>query len=89
VPTVAESGYPGFEAVAWFGLSAPGGTPGAIVEKLYQGFVKALATPDIRARLADLGLDVVVRSPQDFSAQIKQEIVSKGQLIRDSGAKPD
>ena len=89
VPTVAESGYPGFEAVAWFGLSAPGGTPNAIVQKLYQDIAKALALPDVRTRLNDVGLDVVARTPQEFVAQIKSEIAAKGQLIRDSGAKPD
>ena len=89
VPTVAESGYPGFEAVAWFGFSAPGGTPNAIVQKLYQDIAKALALPDVRTRLNDVGLDVVARPPQEFAAQIKQEIVAKGQLIKASGAKPD
>ena len=89
VPTVAESGYPGFEAVAWFGLSAPGGTSAGVVDKLHQGFAKAAMMPDVRPRLTDLGLEVVGRSPQEFAAQIKREIVSKGQLIKDSGAKPD
>ena len=89
IPTVAESGYPGFEAVAWFGLSAPGGTPNAIVQKLYQDIAKALAIPDIRTRLTDTGLDVVARPPEEFLAQVKAEIVAKGQLIRESGAKPD
>ena len=89
IPTVAESGYPGFEAVAWFGLSAPGGTPNAIVQKLYQDIAKALALPDVRNRLVDTGLDVVARPPAEFLAQIKAEIASKGQLIKDSGAKPD
>jgi tripartite-type tricarboxylate transporter receptor subunit TctC len=89
IPTVAESGYPGFEAVAWFGLSAPGGTPNAIVQKLYQDIAKALAIPEIRTRLTDTGLDVVACPPEEFLAQIKAEIVSKGQLIRESGAMPD
>jgi len=89
VPTVAESGYPGFEAVAWFGLLAPANTPNVIVQKLYQDILKALAMPDVRTRLTDTGLELVGRSPQEFAAQIKDEIVKKGQLIRDSGAKPD
>ena len=89
VPTVAESGYPGFEAVAWFGLLAPAGTPNGVVQKLYQDILKALAVPDVRTRLTDLGLVVVARTPQEFAAQIKDEIVKKGQLIKDSGAKPD
>jgi tripartite-type tricarboxylate transporter receptor subunit TctC len=89
IPTVAESGYPGFEAVAWFGLLAPGATPDAIVQKLYQDISKVVAIPDVRTRLTDIGFGVVARSPRDFATQIKNEIVTKGQLIRDSGAKLD
>ena len=89
VPTVAESGYPGFEAVAWFGLLAPANTPNAIVDKLYQNILKASALSDVSTRFADMGLVIVGRSPQVFAAQIKDEIVKKGQLIKDSGAKPD
>ncbi len=89
VPTVAESGYPGFEAVAWFGLLAPGKTPEPIVQKLYNDILKALAVPEVRNRLTEMGLEVVGRSPREFSDQIKDEIVKKGQLIRESGAKPD
>jgi tripartite-type tricarboxylate transporter receptor subunit TctC len=89
VPTVAESGYPGFEAVAWYGLLAPGNTPNAVVQKLYQDMLKALAVPEVRTRLTDTGLEVVGRSPQEFAVQIKDEIVKKGQLIKDSGAKRD
>jgi tripartite-type tricarboxylate transporter receptor subunit TctC len=89
VPTVAESGYPDFEAVAWFGMLAPANTPNGIVQKLYQDILKALAVPDVRTRLTDAGLEVVGRSPHEFAAQIKDEIVKKGQLIKDSGAKPD
>jgi tripartite-type tricarboxylate transporter receptor subunit TctC len=89
VPTVAESGYPGFEAVAWFGVLAPGSTPDSIIQKLHQDVIKALATPDVRTRLTDAGLEVVGRSPREFAAQIKDEIVKKGELIKASGAKPD
>ena len=88
VPTVAET-YPGFEAVAWFGFLAPGKTPEPIVQKLYNDTQKALAAADVRTRLTDLGLEVVGRSPREFGDQIRAEIVKKGQLIRESGAKPD
>jgi tripartite-type tricarboxylate transporter receptor subunit TctC len=89
VPTVAESGYPGFEAVAWFGLLAPGNTPNAIVQKLHQDILKALAAADVRTRLTDAGLEIVGRAPAEFAAQIKDEIVKKGRLIKDAGVKPD
>jgi tripartite-type tricarboxylate transporter receptor subunit TctC len=89
VPTVAESGYPGFEAVAWLGMLAPGHTPDGIIQRLHQAILKALATSDVHTRLTDLGLEVVGRSPREFAAQIKDEIVKKGELIKVSGAKPD
>jgi tripartite-type tricarboxylate transporter receptor subunit TctC len=88
VPAVAET-YPGFEAVAWFGFLAPGKTPDPIVQKLHNDTLKALAVPDVRTRLTDMGLEIVGRSPTQFAAQIKEEIVKKGQLIRDAGVKTD
>jgi tripartite-type tricarboxylate transporter receptor subunit TctC len=88
VPTVAET-YPGFEAVAWFGFLAPGKTPDPVIQKLYSDTLKALAVADVRTRLTDLGLEIVARPPREFGEQIKSEIVKKGQIIRDSGAKPD
>ena len=88
VPAVAET-YPGFEAVAWFGFLAPGKTPEPVVQKLYNDTQKALAVADVRTRLTDMGLEIVGRSPRQFADQIKEEIVRKGQLIRDSGWKPD
>lgn len=88
VPAVAET-YPGFEAVAWFGFLAPGKTPEPIVQKLYSDTQRALAVADVRTRLTDLGLEIVGRAPREFGEQIKAEIIKKGQLIRDAGAKPD
>jgi tripartite-type tricarboxylate transporter receptor subunit TctC len=88
VPAIAET-YPGFEAVAWFGFLAPGKTPEPVVQKLYNDTQKALAVPDVRTRLTDLGLEIVGRSPRQFAEQIKEEIVKKGQIIRDSGVKTD
>lgn len=89
IPTMAESGYPGFEAVAWFGLLAPARTPGAIVEKLHQEAVKVVAQPEVRGKLVGMGMEVIGNSPAEMAAQIKAEIVKKGQLIRQSGAKVD
>jgi tripartite-type tricarboxylate transporter receptor subunit TctC len=89
VPTVAESGYPGFDAVAWFGLLAPAGTPDAITQKVYQDAVKVLSAPDVRTRLTDAGLAPIGNSPAEFTAQIKDEIVKKGQLVKAAGIKAD
>jgi tripartite-type tricarboxylate transporter receptor subunit TctC len=89
LPTVAESGYPGFEAVAWFGLLAPVGTPPAVLGKLQQESARVITLPDVRAKFIEAGAEIVGNSPAEFAAQIKAEIVRKGKLIRESGAKPN
>jgi tripartite-type tricarboxylate transporter receptor subunit TctC len=87
LPTMAESGYPGFEAVPWFGLLAPAGTPRAIVEKVHQETVRCLAKPEIRARFAELGLDAIGNSPEEFAAVIKSEIPQWAAVIKEAGIK--
>ncbi len=87
LPTVAESGYPGFQAVAWFGLLAPAGTPAAILTKLQQDAGRVIAMPDVRNKYTENGGIVVGNTPAEFAAQIKAEIVAKGDLVRASGAK--
>ena len=89
VPTVAEAGYPGFEATNWYGLVAPAGTPAAIIVTLHGEAVKALARPGLRGKLNDLGLDVIANSPEEFAAAIQSEIPKWRKLIHDSGMKPD
>ncbi len=87
LPTVAESGYPGFSAVTWFGLLAPAGTPAAVLTKLQQDAARVIAMPDVRTKYTENGGIVVGNTPAEFAAQIKAEIVSKGNLVRASGAK--
>jgi tripartite-type tricarboxylate transporter receptor subunit TctC len=89
LPTVAESGYPGFEFTNWSGLLAPARTPAPIVRKLHLETVKALAQPDLRAKLADLGLEVIGNSPDEFAAVIKSGIPKWAKVIKESGIKPD
>jgi tripartite-type tricarboxylate transporter receptor subunit TctC len=89
LPTVAESGYPGFESTSWNGLLAPAGTPATITRKLHLETVKALALPDVRAKLADLGLEGIGNSPDEFAAVIKSEIPKWAKVIKESGIKPD
>jgi tripartite-type tricarboxylate transporter receptor subunit TctC len=89
LPTIAESGYPGFEVMAWYGLLAPARTPATIVRKLHLETVKALALPDLRAKLADLGLEGIGNSPDEFAAAIKSEIPKWAKVIKESGIKPD
>ena len=87
LPTMAESGYPGFEAVPWFGLMAPAGTPGAIVERLHRDTVRILALPDVRRKLNDLGLDVIAGSPAELAAVIEREIPQWAKVIKQAGIK--
>ena len=87
LPTMAESGYPGFEAVPWFGLMAPAGTPAAIVERLHRDTVKVLAQPDVRRKMNDLGLDVIGGTPAEFAAAIERETPRWARVIRQAGIK--
>ncbi len=89
LPTVAESGYPGFDAVAWIGLVAPAGTLQPIINKLNAEVVKALKMPDIRERFLALGADPVGNSPEEFGSYIKSEIAKWGKVVKSSGAKVD
>ncbi|MEP7156930.1 MAG: tripartite tricarboxylate transporter substrate binding protein [Betaproteobacteria bacterium] len=89
VPTIAESGYPGFSAVSWFGLSAPAGTPKEIIQKLNDATVKAMNMPDIKTRLQSVGFVVVANSPAQFSDFVTAEIAKWGKAAKASGAKLD
>jgi len=89
VPTVAEAGYPGFEATLWNGLFAPAGTPPAIVEVLHRETVKALESRDIRARFAQLGMEAAGSSPEELGAAIRAEIPGWGRVIKAAGIARD
>jgi tripartite-type tricarboxylate transporter receptor subunit TctC len=89
LPTMDESGYPGFEVTSWNGLLAPAGTPATIVRKLHLETVKVLALADVRARLAGLGMEVIGNGPDEFAAAIKSEIPRWAKVIKESGMKPD
>lgn len=82
VPTMAESGYPNFEAVAWFGLLAPAGTPAPIVERLSAEVNKILKSPEINARLTGMGANVVGTTPKEFSAFMKAEIDKWAPIVK-------
>ena len=87
LPTMVESGYPGFEAVPWFGLYAPTGTPPPIIDKLHRETVSVLRMPNVRKRLEELGLDVIASSPAELAALIKAEIPQWAKVIKDAGIK--
>ena len=89
VPTVAESGYPGFETVAWFGFFAPKGTPQAIVEKFAQEIAEVLRAPDIREALIAQGSDPVGSSPAQFRAYVEAEITKWTQVARRANVRLD
>jgi tripartite-type tricarboxylate transporter receptor subunit TctC len=89
VPTVAESGIPGFEAVAWISIAAPAGTPPAIINKLNAEIVRIVALPDIRERFLALGAEPVGNTPEEFAAYLKSEIAKWGKVIKESGARVD
>jgi tripartite-type tricarboxylate transporter receptor subunit TctC len=89
VPTVAESGYPGFEALSWQGLFAPTGTPTAIVEQLNREVNKAMASPDIQEYFGSRGFALGGGTPGQFNAFVQAEIVKWGAIVKASGAKPD
>jgi tripartite-type tricarboxylate transporter receptor subunit TctC len=86
-PTVAESGFPGFEATSWFALVAPAGTPAPILEKVRREALKVLAEPDMRARFAQLGLDTVGSSPDELAAIIKADLAKWAKVIKEVGIK--
>lgn len=87
LPTMAESGFPGFEAVPWFGLLAPAGTPKDIVDKVHGDTVKALALPEVRKKFDELGLEPVGNNPAEFAAVIKKEMPEWAKVIKDADIK--
>lgn len=89
VPTIAESGYAGFEASTWFGFAAPAATPKDIVTRLNAEFNKALKSPDLAKKLNDQGALVLGGSPEAFGTQIRQDTARWASIIKDSGTKLD
>jgi tripartite-type tricarboxylate transporter receptor subunit TctC len=87
VPTIAESGYPGYEASVWFGLFAPARTPPEVVAKLSRDTRKVLQEPQMKERLAAAGFIIVASSPPDFAARIDAERPSLQKIIKDNGMK--
>lgn len=85
LPTVAESGYPGFEADAWFALLVPAGTPMNIVERLRNETLKAMQNPDVQTALARAGLDPATSTPAELATRIKRETVTYASVIRQAG----
>ncbi|HKD29598.1 MAG TPA: tripartite tricarboxylate transporter substrate binding protein [Xanthobacteraceae bacterium] len=87
MPTMAELGYPGFDAVPWFGLMAPAGTPQVVIDKLHRETAGTLAQADVRRRMAELGVDLIGNTPAEFAAVIKAEIPQWAAVIKGAGIK--
>ena len=87
LPTMAELGYPGFEAVPWFGLLAPAGTPQGIIDKVHGDTIKVLKMPDVLKQFAEIGLEPIGNTPAEFLAVIKKETPEWAKVIKDAGIK--
>ena len=85
LPTVAELGYPGFQAASWFGLVAPAGVPGAVIDKVNRDVNEILARPDVRSRMAAIGAEPRGGSPSDFRRFIEEEVAKWSTLIKQIG----
>jgi tripartite-type tricarboxylate transporter receptor subunit TctC len=89
LPTIAEAGYPGFDTSSWQGVLVPVKTSPAMIRRLHQDLVKAIAMPDVRARFSELAMDPVGNQPRDLAKIIEADLVKWAKAIRDSGAKAE
>lgn len=89
LPTIAEAGLPGYEAVQWYGLFAPGKTPREIIAKLHDAMVSVLQTPAIKERFANEGADLGGNSPEEFARLLRSETDKWGKVVREAGIKPE
>jgi tripartite-type tricarboxylate transporter receptor subunit TctC len=89
LPTVAESGVPGFEVVSWYGLLAPAGTPRPVILKVNAEVKRILDTPEMREKLTAEGAEVSPTTPEEFAAYIKTEMTKWARVVKASGARPD
>jgi tripartite-type tricarboxylate transporter receptor subunit TctC len=89
IPTIAEAGLPGYEAVQWYGVLAPAATPRDIITRLHAGVVRALQNPDVRQRLLHDGAEPVGSSPEEFAAYLRSETTKWARVIKAAGIKPE
>ena len=89
VPTIAESGLPGYEQSAWHGLLAPAATPQAIITRLHAEVARVLRTQDVADRFAVQGIEVIASSPVEFAAFIRQDVAKYEKLVKTAGIRID
>jgi tripartite-type tricarboxylate transporter receptor subunit TctC len=89
IPTIAESGFPGYDVTPWYGLLAPAGTPPAVVAGLNAEITRILKTPDVQEKFLAQGLEVSPSTSARFRQVVENEIVQAAKIIRDAGIKPE
>jgi tripartite-type tricarboxylate transporter receptor subunit TctC len=89
VPTVAEQGFPGFAADAWYGLLTTAGTPRPIVEKLYAEVIRIMKLPESKERMANVGFEIVASTPAEFAQLIREEIPKWTKVVREAGIRAE
>jgi len=89
VPTIAEAGVPGFEVTNWWGILAPAGTPGPVLERLYKELTAILDSPETRKRFELEGAEVVRMKPPEFAAFVTQETEKWTRVVKEAGIKPE
>ena len=89
IPTVAESGLPGYEVINWYGILAPAGTPKDLVVKLNTEITRIMNLPEVKERLVVLGADIRTSSPQEFATFMRSETAKWAKVVKFSGAKVD
>ena len=89
MPTIAESGLPGYEAISWQGVSAPARMPEPLVKTLHGSLMKIMAMPEVQARIVELGAEPVGSTPAEFAKFIRAEYEKWGPIIRATGARAD
>ena len=89
LPTLAESGFPDFEVISWFGLLAPAATPAVIIDKVHAEIVRIVANADMRERIAQLGLEASASSPEEFAMVIKTDTAKWAKVIRAANIKAE
>jgi tripartite-type tricarboxylate transporter receptor subunit TctC len=86
IPTISESGLPGFESTSWGGILAPAGTPHAVISSLHNEIVKILGMPEVKMKISTLGAETIESTPEEFAAYLKSEISKWSKIIKISGA---
>jgi tripartite-type tricarboxylate transporter receptor subunit TctC len=90
LPTVAEAGIAGVDALAWWGALAPARTPEPILRRFHAALRSALETPEVRGRMADpLGIDLVASTPEEFAAFLDRQMETWGRVVRENNIRPD